>query len=220
MRCVVVKVGGSLLEWPELVPRLRSFLAANSDDHQVLLVGGGDFANAVRAADRHHGLSSERAHWHCVHALELTARLLADLLPEANLVERLADLRPCCRAPGLSLFACQSFLETEEPQLPGTRLSPNWETTSDAIAGRLAIGIPADGLVLLKSANPPTAASLQAWAACGFIDRTLAALAPELPAVEAWNLRTNQRTVVLNESDGRSATEGDTIESSDSGRIA
>jgi len=78
-----------------------------------------------------------------------------------------------------------------EPGIAGTRLPASWEVTSDAIAGRLAVALAADELVLMKSALPAEsdATELVALAAAGYIDPMLPRLAEELPPCRLVNLR-------------------------------
>src|SRR5258708_1651031 len=81
---VIVKVGGSLFDWPDLVPQLRDYLAMLAGKNVLLIPGGGPAADAVRAYDHSHGLGEESAHWLALRALSLNAHLLAALLPDAQ----------------------------------------------------------------------------------------------------------------------------------------
>ena len=47
----------------------------------VLIAGGGPAADVVRVLDRIHGLGDETAHRLALHAMDLTAIILAELLP-------------------------------------------------------------------------------------------------------------------------------------------
>src|SRR5271165_5143987 len=89
---VVIKVGGSLLDWPELPGRLAAFLARCRDEDPagggtfLLMAGGGPAADLIRTMDRIHGLGDARAHWLAIRAMDLTAQLLSALLPGATVV--------------------------------------------------------------------------------------------------------------------------------------
>ena len=46
---IVVKVGGSLFDWPDLTPRLRDYLATLAGKNVLLIPGGGPAAPALIA---------------------------------------------------------------------------------------------------------------------------------------------------------------------------
>src|SRR4051812_19591701 len=76
---VVVKVGGSLYDLPDLGPRLAAWLGTLPEP--VLLVpGGGAMANVVRDLDRCHGLGEAISHELALRSLTLNAWFLAALL--------------------------------------------------------------------------------------------------------------------------------------------
>jgi len=184
----VVKVGGSLLDLPDLAARLRKWIARQTPACHVLLAGGGDWAEAVRRADRIHHLPAGTSHLLAVQAMSLSCELLAHLLPEAARVHHFAHLDGL-REQKLIVFEAREFVARDEPILPGTRLGATWAATSDSIAGRLAIALQADELVLLKSTSPPNPYTLAEWSAAGYIDRFLPHLAAELPPLRCVDLR-------------------------------
>lgn len=188
----VVKVGGSLLDLPDLPQRLRGWLRRQSPGHQVLVAGGGPLVDQVRRWNDQSPIDDQRAHWMCVELLDVTSRLLHAWLPELPYLD---DDRTLCQRvgqPGATIFAPGRWLRDAEPGLPGTWLSYNWETTSDAIAGRLAVALSSHELVLLKSTLPQAAVAndLTALATGGFLDPTLARMAHQLPPTRLVDLRT------------------------------
>ena len=96
----VIKVGGSLFDWPELPRRMTDFLdarkAVDRDERMVLIAGGGPAADVVRALDRIHGLGDQTAHRLALHAMDLTAIILA-----AALARHRPRPAPRCPARGL-----------------------------------------------------------------------------------------------------------------------
>jgi 5-(aminomethyl)-3-furanmethanol phosphate kinase len=79
----VIKLGGSLLDasgWPDA---FRRWLARQPPMPNVLIVGGGALAEAIRRWDRIHRLAPTDAHWLAIGTMALTARLAGKLLPEA-----------------------------------------------------------------------------------------------------------------------------------------
>ncbi len=57
---IVVKVGGSLFDLPDLGPRLVQFLARLPTREIILVPGGGPIADLIRKFDQLHGLGEER----------------------------------------------------------------------------------------------------------------------------------------------------------------
>ena len=168
MPCLIVKVGGSLFDWPNLGPRLRDWLAAHAPRETILVPGGGRLADVVRDLDRTHGLGDEVTHGMALSAMTINAHLLAALLPESCVIDGpdLAELLwEQGRPPILDTLA---FCESDDAgALPHT-----WAVTSDSVAARLAVVAGAAELVLLKSTSPP-AGDVAAWAECGYVDAWL-----------------------------------------------
>ena len=93
----VVKVGGSLFDWPEFPRRLTAFLqmieADPSRDRIILIAGGGSAAELIRELDDLHGLGDETAHRLALQAMELSAHILAALFTRAVAVNDMDALR-------------------------------------------------------------------------------------------------------------------------------
>src|SRR5438876_877643 len=89
---VVIKVGGSLFDLPDLSARLRNYLR-QWEPLQILLVpGGGGTANVIRTFDQLHHLGEERAHWLALRALAVNAHFLAELLPRSRVIQSLEEM--------------------------------------------------------------------------------------------------------------------------------
>lgn len=185
----VVKLGGSLLEFSGLRDRLIAWLEAQSPAPTVLLVGGGWVAEGLRRIDGVQGLGEEAAHWLCIDGMQLTARVVDLLVPEATLVDTWGEVLEAVGESGLEeqeelqgeaveddeagdliIFQARTWLREEEPDQQGTPLPHGWAVTSDSIAARLAEVLDADELVLLKSADPPGTTEPAALAAAGYVD--------------------------------------------------
>jgi aspartokinase-like uncharacterized kinase len=148
---VVMKVGGSLYDLPDLEQRLAAWLQTLTAPKVLLVPGGGATANVVRDLDRCHGLGEEASHELALRSLTLNAWFLAALLrrtaigtvPVCNpLLSRLTDR--------VSLLDAHAFCQSDAHDNPNA-LPACWATTSDSIAVRSAVVLGASELVLLKS---------------------------------------------------------------------
>jgi aspartokinase-like uncharacterized kinase len=208
---VVYKVGGSLLELPDLPRRLQDVVPP--DVCPLFVVGGGRTADLVREWDRLHQLGDERAHWLALRAMQLNEALLANLLPHAAVVATRDGAIAEWGREGWPIISAHDFVAAEEP-LTKSRLPHCWDATSDSIAAWIATRWPADRLVLLKSVALPeigeegrdgatdgrgfTDASDRnsefripnsEFVTAGLVDPCFPALASALPKVEWVNLR-------------------------------
>jgi hypothetical protein len=185
-RVRVVKLGGSLLDLDQLSDRVGRWMEANPACPNVFLIGGGAWADAVRAAHRLHQIDGLAAHWLCIRAMSVTAELVA-AITHWPLVD---DWRqPAHKPPAVSVFECHRFLRDVEPALPGTPLPHGWHVTSDSIAARLAEVLGAEELVLLKSALPPAPPNLTSAADQNFVDPWFPTAARALRSIRIVNLR-------------------------------
>jgi len=194
---VVIKVGGSLFDWPGLPGCLSAYLEGRRDggERLLLLAGGGRAADLVRDLDRTFGLGDLLAHRLALRSLDLTAHVLAGLLRGLDVVEELPasdDVRNRGRIP---VFAPRRWLDEVEVRSPDA-LPPSWDVTSDAIAARLAVVLGAEELVLLKSAPLPPGIDRREAARLGLVDPVFPAVARTLLRVVYVNLRATRQVSV------------------------
>src|SRR5215472_15733034 len=124
---VVVKVGGSLYDMPDLGDRLGAWLRQVPTSNLVLVPGGGPAADLVRAWDRQHQLGEEAAHWLALRALTLNAHFLASRLAGSRVIKNVDE--SCAGSiPILDMHACATMAERRGDRLPHT-----WEVTSDSL---------------------------------------------------------------------------------------
>lgn len=189
----VVKVGGSLLEMADLEVRLRTWLSQQSIAHHVLVVGGGLLVDEIRNWHQRWPLEEDVAHWICIEQMSTTAQLLRARMPELSVLDDFDQLQCHLTEADCAVFAPSSWLREQEPTLPGTALPVGWDVTSDSIAGRLAVTLKADELVLLKSTLPEEVAArgITALAEHGTVDPFMPQLIDELPKVRVVNLRSD-----------------------------
>lgn len=174
----VVKVGGSLLGWTDLPAALAHWIAQQSPAVNLLVAGGGEFAESIRRADAAYGLGEEAAHWLCVDLLSVTARLLGGIA-KAPVVTKVEDMPSL--APAVCVLDPAPFLRNVEPLQLSARLPHTWAVTSDSISARIAESLAASELVLLKSCLP--------GANRGYVDDYFPVAAAKLPHIRCVNLR-------------------------------
>ena len=189
----VVKVGGSLFEVPDLTERLQRWLTSQTPATHLFVAGGGPLAESIRELDRVHRIGEVPAHWLCIRAMGVTARLLVDLLPDTAMVDNLDDVRSllASRPERSAVFDPMPVLLDSEPALPGTNLPHGWTVTSDSIAARVAELLSADELVLLKS-DLPGSTSFKDISGAGYVDEFFSSIAGQLPRVRCVNLRAEE----------------------------
>ncbi len=180
----IVKLGGSLLDLPDLAQRLDQ-LRPEWGLRPLLVVGGGAAADLVRAWDQLHGLGEERAHWLALDSLALTARLLAALWPAACVAQR-ANYEATWEAERVPLAIAREWFET---LLAEQALAPlhSWHTTTDTIAAWIAAITKAESLWLLKSV--PCPASIAEAMQLGLVDPHFAEWIPTGIPIHWVNLR-------------------------------
>jgi aspartokinase-like uncharacterized kinase len=179
---IVIKVGGSLYDLPDLAARLRSVLESLREQRLLLVPGGGAAADIVRDLDRLHGLGQEWSHWLALRALTMNALFLQTLLPNFRLAK-------WPHLPALAILDPYEFALADEhnpEHLPHT-----WEVTSDSVAARAAQVLGARELLLLKSVSLADGLGWPAAARAGVVDAHFAKVMEQAPTlrVHVINLR-------------------------------
>lgn len=179
---LIVKVGGSLYDLPDLGPRLNRWLAAHGDRSILIVPGGGSTADAIRLLDRVHRIGEEGAHWLALRALSINAHFLQGLLPGTAIVSAdfPASLRP---EAGKRVILDAHAFTCHDEKSPGA-LPHTWSATSDALAARVALVAGAGELILLKSTDVSANLDWQSAADAGLVDPLFPHLlqsAPHLP---------------------------------------
>lgn len=173
----VVKVGGSLFDWPDFPLQLWHWLHAQPPAENYLIAGGGRLADAIRHYDPVLGLGEATSHQLCLDLLGVTARLLEACLERA--AKQLGAWPPTTTVLDVNAHLPRS----------STALPECWEVTTDSLAAMIARQLCADELVLLKSAAPLPPYTVAHAAAAGYVDAFFPAAAAGLPRLRAVNLR-------------------------------
>ncbi len=196
----IVKVGGSLLDWPDLPDRLTAFLderrQANPAVLDVLICGGGPFVDTIRQLDHVHHLDDFAAHWLAIQAMNLASTVLLCLLPGAAGVHQLDAIGPDWPRKEIPLLVPSVAMEELEGRHPNP-LPASWDVTSDSIAAWIAGTIRARSLVLLKSADLPPRPTREAAAQLGRVDPFFPLISSPIADVLYLNLRDPSASPVL-----------------------
>lgn len=182
----IIKLGGSLLDCSELCDRLTAWRARQAKMADVIIVGGGRFAEAVRDYDAAHRLDAPIAHQLAIGAMSLSAQLF-QRLSGAPLVQTIAEVREPARP--MVIFDVARFMQYEEPGCDGRPLPASWDVTSDSIAARAAQVVDAAELVLLKSTLPIEQHTAEQLAQAGVVDAYFAQACAGISSVRLVNLR-------------------------------
>ncbi len=193
----VIKLGGSLLNLPDLPARLGNFLADFSRPRPVLLCGGGETVELIRRWDRAYNLGEEASHWIALQALTINALVLERAVPQLEHVES-ASAFPAAWAKGkVPLYDAYRFIRDVDEASPDP-LPRRWRVTSDSIAARVATTLGAGEVILLKSVTPPDGLTTDEAARQGIVDPHFPIAARDVPRVVMVSLREDEpREVVL-----------------------
>jgi len=190
----VIKLGGSLLDLPDLPDRFsryRKKLALEQPSQQVehllLVVGGGSAADVVRHYDKLHHLGDHHGHWLAVRAMAFNAHCVAHLLASPPPARSLQDCQRIWQTGQMAVVEPVAWLQYLEQQ--GVDVPHRWQFTSDSIAALLAVHLGARRLTLLKSALPSGVTGLAQAASAWLVDMEFPRVAAGLEGVELVNLR-------------------------------
>ena len=164
----VVRVGGSLLTWNELLPRLRKWMDEQSPANTVFIAGGGPWVELLRQSAERFRIDEPSAHVLCLRAMSTTANLLGEITSTPVVVSTEEALQL-----GSEEVVFDVYYHTEHVDRKRKNALPrSWAVTSDSIAARVASDLGASELVLLKSAEctPEDCRDRKKLSEIGFVD--------------------------------------------------
>ncbi|SAK69524.1 Amino acid kinase family protein [Caballeronia hypogeia] len=160
----VVKIGGSLSHDPALREWLTRLWEVGGG-RVVIVPGGGDFADAVRAYQREWRFDDLAAHNMCLLAMAQYAILMQGVVPELVLASNENRIRRALRDGRVAVWVPTDLMRTTPDSMT------NWDTTSDSLAAWLSTSLNAERLMIVKSCDVQGNESLEALAARGIVDR-------------------------------------------------
>jgi 5-(aminomethyl)-3-furanmethanol phosphate kinase len=145
---IVVKIGGGLLASAGALGQVCDTLGRVGRGRSVVVVpGGGPFADAVREFERRFGLSADAGHWMALLAMDQYAHVLAERIPNAELVEDAGGIGGALDHGRMAILAPYRWLRSADV------LPHGWEATGDSVAAFVAGALDASRLVLVKPAD-------------------------------------------------------------------
>jgi aspartokinase-like uncharacterized kinase len=182
-----VKLGGSLLDLPDLPDRISAWLNTQGEGSHLFFVGCGRLGDVVREYDQQLDLGETVSHRMCLSLLSVTAEIAATRLH----FPLVGEASPQHRA---AVFDPRDWLHQHESAPHGPPWPRTWATTSDSLAATLAVELGSTELVLLKSSSSPEINGshdefLAHWAATGYVDQHFPLAARPLATIRVVSLR-------------------------------
>ncbi|MBA63553.1 MAG: hypothetical protein CMJ76_14450 [Planctomycetaceae bacterium] len=153
----VFKIGGSLISSAGYIERVRHHLYQFQGDTNIIICGGGTCVQRIRQYQQQFNLSEAECHHNSLIVMDRNTRQLCQQSgwPLINSWGALTSCINTNTGSGQSIgYAVTDFVMQSDCQLPAPHLPPNWSTTSDSIAARIATLLNAR-LYLFKSVPPP-----------------------------------------------------------------
>lgn len=183
----IIKLGGSLLDLPDLPERWAAFADVRLVGQPVIIVGGGTAADTVRSFDQRFDFDETVGHWLAVHAMQFNARLVATTLPNGQFVPNFDAAKQTWHEGNVPVIDPVAILTTLEKA--GVTVPHRWIFTSDSIAALVATQWHACRLTLLKSTLPKGACNIAEASCMGIVDDAFPSASREVAAIDLINLR-------------------------------
>lgn len=192
-QAIVLKVGGSLFDLPDLGPRVLDLLRDHKINQPLLVTGGGETAELIRKWHEVFDLSEEVSHDLAVNSLTLNNLLLLELIPGTVIVGNREEAEEAWQNGQIPILNCAEYLKVEEPK-QSIKLPHTWSATSDSIAAWVAINWPSEALILLKST---VIHSLEIEDQSEYVDPEFKEFIPKLNKIGWCSLRSNHPEILI-----------------------
>jgi aspartokinase-like uncharacterized kinase len=191
---VVFKIGGSLLDSRQALPRLLSKRIRQECSCRPVLVlfGGGLKVDRIREEHRLGRLSDDQAHWRAIEVMDEHAEQFLPLLPK---LARVIDFNQIAQATSSVVVIQVGSALRDDSSLP-----VGWQVTSDSIAAWVATRSKASRLVLAKSVGETGPFDPSQAQRLGWVDDYFPTISQDLSAtgcvLEWFNARQASDTIV------------------------
>jgi 5-(aminomethyl)-3-furanmethanol phosphate kinase len=175
LEITVIKIGGSLAANPDKLRALCVKLSILSEDFGLVAVpGGGEFADAIRDADKRFALSPWASHRMAILGMDAYGFLLADITPISILADSAEKAKMGVAAKKRVIFLPSRLMLAEDP------LENSWDVTSDSIAAYVAEKLHAKKILLLTDVDGVFSSDIKTHVDAKLISK----ISPELLAQE------------------------------------
>ena len=191
---IVIKIGGSLLDLPDLPQRLVNLIRQQPACRPLFIAGGGTAADCVRDWHRTFALAESASHNLAMRSMSLTARLLEQIVPGGRCVTSASAAFACWTQgewPILDVHAWWNSCESHRLGIP-----ESWDVTSDSLAAWLACQWSAEELWLCKSTDDPADLDWQSTSQRGLVDAYFPRVARNVKRVRWCNLRRDSPVLI------------------------
>ncbi len=144
----VIKLGGSLANYPDDLKRWLKALAEAGKGRMVIVPGGSFFAEGVREAQKKWCFDDATAHAMGLRAMEQFGLMLCGMQQGLVPARTETEIRKVLDENQVPVWLPVQTLASED-------LSPSWDVTSDSLAAWLTRRLAAERLVLVKSCPLP-----------------------------------------------------------------
>lgn len=142
----VVKLGGSLA-YSETLPHWLRILSNDISRCNLIVPGGGPFADQVRLTQAHWGFDDRAAHTMALLAMCQFGLMLKGIYPEIELAVSKHQLNSAIRRKATAIWLPDTDWLNDEG------IAASWSITSDSLSAWLAQTFTAEQLLLVKSVN-------------------------------------------------------------------
>lgn len=145
---VVIKIGGSLAEYPTTLKTLCQELSVLAKAHRILIIpGGARFADVVREFDQTFSLSGTIAHKMAILAMDQFGLFLSNITPSSSVSYALEKAEKLSATGILPILLPSRLMFHKDP------LEQSWDATSDSIAAYIAGVLHAEKLILVTDVD-------------------------------------------------------------------